>query len=449
MDPSAGSSKGRPRFDGAGSSAWAALKREAAALKRELRRKEKALAEASALLSLSRKRRGLALGGRGRFHGPALRESVLALVDEAVMGGARLGAACHLLELSARTIQRWRTPDLRGDRRAARRTPPANRLSEDERRQVLALVTSDDYRGLSPRQIVPRLADKGVYLASESTIYRLLRRTRRSAGHAGCAGAGLERQAPCVSGILALGPNQVWSWDISYMKGPAREGLLYLYMVVDVWSRRIMGWQVSTAESMELASAFIRRACEEAGVAPRGLVLHSDNGGPMKGSTMLATLRDLGIVPSFSRPRVCDDNPFSEALFRTLKRQPMYPGKAFRSLAEARAWVADFVDWYNREHLHGGIQFVTPDQRHHGREVPLLAHRQRVYDRARQEHPGRWARSTRRWAPAGPVLLRRGRLRVEGHALHGTAIEPAPLATRTLTPTEAPLGASLPRAERR
>jgi transposase InsO family protein len=381
------------------------LKREVEALKQQLRQKEKALAETSALLSLSRKKNGLALGGRGRFHGPAIRKTVLALIDEAVMSGTSIGAACNLLELSTRTVQRWRRPDLREDRRTGRRTPPANRLSEDERRQVLALVTSDEYRGLSPRQIVPRLADKGVYLASESTIYRLLRHACHSSSRRGHAAPRREQQA-CVRQIVAFGPDQVWSWDISYLKGPMRGGFLYLYMVVDVWSRRIMGWQVSIEESTELAAAFIRRTCEETGVEPRGLVLHSDNGSPMKGSTTLATLRSLGIVPSFSRPQVSDDNPFSEALFRTLKRQPTYPDKAFCSLAAARAWVAEFVDWYNREHLHGGIQFVTPNDRHYGHDASLLAHRQHVYERARHESPARWAHCTRRWAPAGPVRLR-------------------------------------------
>lgn len=120
---------------------------------------------------------------------------------------------------------------------------------------------------------------------------------------------------------------------------------------------------------------------------------------------MLATLRSLGISPSFSRPRVSDDNPFSEALFRTLKRPPAYPARAFRSLEEARAWVAGFVTWYNGEHLHGAIRFVTPDDRHYGREAPLLACRQRLYERARRAAPGRWARGTRDWTPAGPVRL--------------------------------------------
>jgi transposase InsO family protein len=358
---------------------------------------------------------------------------VLSLIDEAVKGGARFAAACRLLDLSARTVQRWRRPELREDRRSARHAAPANRLSEDERSQVLTLVTSDEYRGLSPKQIVPRLADKGVYLASESTIYRLLRRTCQPSSRGGRAKAGAHADPP-VSHVIAFAPNQVWSWDISHIKGPTRDSLFYLYLIVDIWSRRIMGWQVCVEESMALASALIRRTCGEIGIDPRGLLLHADNGGPMKGSTTLATLRRLGITPSFSRPRVSDDNPFSEALFRTLKRQPTYPDRAFRSLEDARAWVADFVGWYNSQHLHSGIRFITPNDRHHGREAPLLAQRQRVYERARREHPARWARHTRSFAPIGAVRLRVAPRAIQGLSSYGGEAGRSSPTTNPLTP---------------
>lgn len=141
------------------------------------------------------------------------------------------------------------------------------------------------------------------------------------------------------------------------------------------------------------------------GVNVNGLVLHSDNGGPMKGSTMLATLQRLGVVPSFSRPGVSDDNPFSEALFRTMKYRPGYPGKPFASIEQARAWVTGFVGWYNNSHRHSGIRFVTPDERHSGRDVDILARRAAVYEQARRRRPERWAGSTRNWTPVGAVYL--------------------------------------------
>ena len=179
----------------------------------------------------------------------------------------------------------------------------------------------------------------------------------------------------------------------------------YLYLVLDLWSRKIVGWTVEACESKELSSAMIQRVCEELGVDPRNLTLHADNGGPMKGSTMLATLQRLKIAASFSRPHVSNDNPFSESLFRTLKYRPEYPNKPFSTLEEARAWVAGFVTWYNTCHLHSAIRYVTPDDRYFGREQDVLARRKATYEKARQRHPERWSGATRNWEPVGAVYL--------------------------------------------
>jgi transposase InsO family protein len=369
-------------------------------LQRELARTKKALAEARALGVLSKKVRGLAPGGRGRFHGPEERQRVRTLVEEAVAGGARLSAACAQLGLSARTLQRWRKPWLSEDRRAHVRRPPSNRLSEHERQQALQLLGSE-YR-VSPRQLVPRLADQGLYLASESTFYRLLREARRRAPQA-LALAPL----PCPTlKRVVTGPDQVWSWDITYLRGPGRGTFLYLYLIVDVFSRRIMGWRIHPVETAEHAARLIRRTCVRNRIEPA--VLHSDNGRPMKGARMLGALRRLGILPSFSRPQVSNDNTFVEALFHTLKGRPGYPAGGFASLRKATAWMARFVDWYNGEHLHGGLGHVTPDDRYSGRDVEVLEHRARLYQRARSERPGRWSRHARRWARAEPprVLVR-------------------------------------------
>lgn len=325
---------------------------------------------------------------------------MLGLLDEAVRDGARLDQACDVVGLDARTVQRWRLAPGGDDQRRGPRHHPGNRLSEAQRARILAVANSPEFRDLSPKQIVPKLADDGTYLGSESTFYRLLRAndllTHRQHSRP---------RAHRPRALVATGACQVWSWDITYLPTTIRGQYFYLYLVEDIWSRKIVGWHVHPEECNEQAAGLIDRTCVELGVDPSGLVLHSDNGGPMKGSTMLLTLQRLGIVPSFSRPRVSDDNPFSEALFRTLKYRPAYPRKPFPSLEAAQAWVASFVRWYNTEHLHSALSFVTPDDRHHGRDVAILAARARTYERARRRHPERWTRSTRNWKPVGEVHL--------------------------------------------
>ena len=325
---------------------------------------------------------------------------ILELVDAAVATGARLAPACARLGVSPRTIQRWRTPATAEERRCGPRSAPANRLTDTERKRILSLANSEEFRDLSPKQIVPRLADRGEYVASESSFYRVLRAEKQMA-HRGRARPPTRRAPP---ELRATGPNQVWSWDITYLKSAVRGLFFYLYLVIDVYSRRIVGWEVHREESSELAASMMERAVAEAGY-PMGLRTHSDNGPAMKGSTLLATLQALGVMPSFSRPSVSDDNPFPEALFRTLKYRPTFPDGSFSSLEKARAWVERFVCWYNSEHRHSGIRFVTPDERHFGREHELLAGRHALYEQARRRRPERWTGSTRNWDPAGPVRL--------------------------------------------
>jgi transposase InsO family protein len=179
----------------------------------------------------------------------------------------------------------------------------------------------------------------------------------------------------------------------------------YLYMMVDVWSRKIVGWEVNESESMERSAQMMARVCAEMTIDPNTLTLHSDNGGPMKGATMLATLNTLGVTASFSRPSVSNDNPFSESLFRTLKYRPEYPHKPFESMEAAIAWVESFVRWYNTEHLHSGIKFVTPEMRHSGNAPKILAKRKEVYEKARSENPKRWSGKTRNWNHVEAVVL--------------------------------------------
>ena len=326
---------------------------------------------------------------------------MLGLIDEAVASGARLEPAANVFGLSARTVIRWRKQPGGEDCRNGPHKPPAHRLSEAEREQIVKTANSKEFRDSPPKQIVPKLADRGEYLASESTFYRVLREKRMLTHRQSSRPATSKRPKEQV----ATGPNQVWSWDITYLKTPIKGVFFFLYMMVDVWSRKIVAARVFDRESPEHSARLLTEACVRLGVDPRGIVLHSDNGGPMKGAAMVATMQKLGVIASFSRPRVSDDNPYSEALFRTMKYRPEYPSEPFATMEEAQAWVDGFVMWYNTEHLHSAIRFVTPDDRHYGREDDILKNRQQVYEEARRRNPHRWSRDTRNWEPVRVVHL--------------------------------------------
>jgi putative transposase len=330
---------------------------------------------------------------------------ILELVDDAITCGVSRSKACKTLGVHARTVARWRVQDGGEDGRAGPRHEPAHKLTAAERKRVVEVATSAEFRDLSPKQIVPLLADEGIYVASESSFYRVLRdeglMKHRSKARPSKSYKPRER--------VATGPNQVWCWDITYLRSSVRGVFFFLYMVMDIYSRKIVGYRVEAEESMDAAADLVEWACKLEEIEPGQLVLHADNGGPMKGSTMLATLQRLGVMASFSRPRVSDDNPYSEALFRTLKYRPEYPRKPFATLDEARKWVAGFVQWYNIEHLHSALRFVTPADRHAGRDGALLGKRHVVYQQACKRHPRRWTGSTRNWTPVGPVVLNPGR----------------------------------------
>lgn len=345
----------------------------------------------------------------------------LQLVEDAVVAGARREQACTTLGLSSRTLERWRGGAVE-DGRQGPSSSPANKLSDSERAEVISLVTSPRFRDLSPNQIVPLLADEKRFVASESTMYRVLRQ-ERLLRHRGRARAPKQR-APSTH--EATGPNQVWSWDITYLKSPVRGIFFYLYAIVDVWSRKLVGWAVHDVESADHASRLFRSTCESERLDPRGIVLHADNGGPMKGSTMVATLERLGVLASFSRPGVSDDNPYSEALFRTLKYRPEFPANPFVDVDAACAWVDRFVRWYNHVHLHSGISFVTPAARHAGDDVVQLARREDVYRKARELNPRRWATATRNWAHIEKVVL---------HPAGKSPVKATNVATTTASPT--------------
>lgn len=327
---------------------------------------------------------------------------ILTAIAAAQGSGARLAQACRVVGISARTVERWRDQPEGDDSRCGPHRRPHNALSPIEEAQVVSVLTSSRYAGLSPKQLVPQLADEGLYLASESTMYRVQRRHRLRTKKRATTGTHVTRASTVHRATQA---NQVWSWDITWLPTTVRGQYLHLYLVMDVWSRRIVGWRLAERESAATAAELVTQACRDGNVDPRGLVLHSDNGKPMRGSTMISTLQWLGVVPSFSRPHVSDDNPYSEALFRTLKHTPAYPSLPFADIASAQRWVARFVAWYNGEHRHSAIRYVTPDERHFGREHGILAQRHELYERARSSNPERWTCATRNWAPIGLVVL--------------------------------------------
>jgi putative transposase len=341
------------------------------------------------------------LGGKGRRHDEALREEALALLEEGSAQGARLAQCCAALGISLRSLQRWKhgTSDgRRGPNRA-----PSHQLTEAEKDDIVRLANTPQCRNLSPEQVVARLADEGVYICSERSLRRVLAE-RRLDRHRQRSKPSSARRKP--RSHVATGPMQVVSWDITYMKNVAVRGsYFYLYLFIDIWSRRIVGAEVHDSQQTELAAKLLASVCVKHSVQAEKLVLHSDNGAPMKGSTMLATMQALGITPSFSRPGVSDDNAFVEALFRHLKYAPSYPRDGFHSLEQARAWAQRFVAWYNTEHLHSAIGYVTPDDRHHGRDIALLEQRREVYRVAQQRHPRRWTRAARSWERIASVTL--------------------------------------------
>ncbi len=330
------------------------------------------------------------------------RTSIMELVDEAIAAGARQGRACAAIGMSERTLQRWRGAPLVADRRPDRVQQPANKLSELERQRILSIANSTEFGHLPPSQIVPRLADQGCYVASESSFYRVLRAANQ-VKHRGATRPTLGRSKP--KAFSATAPNQLYSWDITYLPTTVRGSYFYLYLFLDLFSRKVVGWQVYDEESADLGAEVIRDICKREQVKPQQVVLHSDNGNPMKGATMLATLQGLGVMPSFSRPSVSNDNPYSESLFKTLKYRPSYPDQAFADLAAARKWVGGFVEWYNNEHRHSAICFVTPGQRHAGQDQPLLRRRKVVYEAAKARHPQRWSGATRNCEPVRVVHL--------------------------------------------
>jgi len=345
-------------------------------------------------------------GRRGRLIAEELKKTIIetGIIYEKILGKSRI---YNMLGTSLRTVQRWKNQiENQGnlsDMRSGSKRKVANKLSEEEKKQILEVCNFPEFRSLPVSQIVPILADRGQYIGSESSMHRVLREARQ---HEFRGRTAPPRVVEKPKGFTAEGPNQVWTWDITFMKSLIKGHFYKLYLIMDIFSRKIISWEIHEEENSELASELITKACLREGLAlSEKPVLHSDNGSPMKGATMLATLQGLGIMPSFSRPSVSNDNPFSESLFKTLKYIPFYPSKPFGSITEAREWMLRFADWYNNRHHHSGINFVTPSQKHSGEDIAILENRKSVYEEAKKQHPERWSRHTRNWEPVREVKL--------------------------------------------
>lgn len=342
-------------------------------------------------------------GRRGRLISPEDRVETVKFIEESCKSGARLAPACKILEISIRTFERWKKPFGQKDLRKMSLKKVANKLTIEEKEKVLFVSNSTEFRDLPPCKIVPLLANDGEYIASESTFYRILKEKNQLAHRGKTKPAKHNRPRECI----AYKPNQVWSWDITYLPTTVVGKFFYLYMIMDVFSRKIVGFRVHTEELAEHASHLIKQACFDEKIQQNQLTLHQDNGSPMKSSLFHATLQKLGVIPSFSRPSVSDDNPYSESLFKTMKYRPEYPAdKKFSAPEEANKWSEWFVSWYNNQHLHSDLKFVTPAQRHDGKDKAILSSRHNTYLLARQKNPLRWSgRKTRNWNLPDSVTL--------------------------------------------
>lgn len=333
------------------------------------------------------------------------RQHAVLIINEAVESGCGVAKACKEAGIDRRTFRRWTAigdVDVIADARAeATRPLPSNRFTDKERARLLDSCHEPRFADVPPSQIVPVLADEGTYLGSESTYYRVL----HEASEQHERGRARRRTAKPVSTHCATGPNQLWSWDVTFLASPTRGIYYYLYMILDIWSRKIVGYEVYESENGELASELFSRTVLAEGCRGKGVILHADNGAPQRSSTLRIKLDELGLRTSYSRPRVSNDNAYSESLFRTTKYRHDFPEDGFKSVDGARVWVLDFVRWYNTEHRHSAIKFVTPSQRHNGEDVEILANRKRVYEAAKCRNPSRWSGEIRNWERLEEVWL--------------------------------------------
>ena len=349
------------------------------------------------------------------------RQTMVNDIVAARTAGARLQPACAIAGITLRTLQRWQSAAgagglVRADARPLATRPPApHALSTDERAQIVRIANEPRFAAVPPARIVPMLADEGIYVASEASFQRVLR-DHGQTQQRGRARAPQAARPPTTHSASA--PGEVWCWDMTYLRGPVLGQWFFLYLILDLYSRKIVGWEVPANDHADHAAHLVRRTALAEGIHAMTAkpVLHGDNGATLKATTVLAMLHWLGIKPSYSRPRVSDDNAFAESLFRTAKYRPEFPAEGFPDLNAAREWATRFVHWYNIEHRHSGIRYVSPAQRHAGDDHHILGARHALYLQARERNPRRWTRHTRDWTPIAAVTLNPERDAVVGAA---------------------------------
>ena len=294
-------------------------------------------------------------------------------------------AACAALGLSRASFHRHRTTATRPLVAVRPRPKPVRALAASERQTVIALLRTEPYVDLAPAEVYASLLDQDTYHCSIRTMYRILhehdeiKQRRRQLRHP-------VYQKP---ELLAEAPNQVWSWDITKLMGPAKWTYFYLYVIIDIFSRRVVGWRVADAESADLFKPLFQDAAAKHAICPGQLTLHADRGPSMKAKATVFLLADLGVTKSHSRPHTSNDNPFSESHFKTMKYQPQFP-KRFGSIQDAKSFCRDFFHWYNCQHHHLGIGLMTPDQVHYGQADAVHAARQSTLQRAFRTNPNRF-----------------------------------------------------------
>ncbi len=292
--------------------------------------------------------------------------------------------ACEALCVSRAGFYRRQHARLHPPQQSIRPRPPLA-LSVSERQEVLDTLHSECFVEQAPPVVYASLLDEGRYLCSARTMYRILARENEVRERRN------QRRHPHYTKpeLIATGPNQVWSWDITKLKGPAKWTYFHLYVILDIFSRLVVGWMVAHRESAELAKRLIRESCEKQGIEPEQLILHADRGSSMKSKSVAFLLADLGVTKTHSRPHVSNDNPYSEAQFKTLKYRPEFPQR-FGCLQDAQSHCRTFFDWYNTQHLHSGIAMLTPQAVHYGEADAILKHRTEILKTARMKNPVRF-----------------------------------------------------------
>lgn len=306
---------------------------------------------------------------------------------------------CNFLGISSRTIQRWNKFGL-ADRRAGSNRYIPRKLTIQEENKIINISCSEEYRDNNPHEIVALLLEKGTYIASSSTFYRVLKRNHKM-NHRSNAKPREKKSKPPQK--IATGPNQVWCWDITWLKTDVRGIYHYAYVITDIYDRSIVGWEIHDREESDIAKELFKSLTLEYNL--KGVHLHSDNGAPMRGSSLLGFLNGLEVTNSFNRPRTSNDNAYIESFFRTLKYSPGYPGH-FKCIGDSRAWMADFIEWYNNHHLHSAIGYVTPNQKRTGKHNRIYKKRNNTLSKAKIKYPERWgSRKTKEWTVDNNVIL--------------------------------------------